>query len=208
MGFLSEIFSAGSPKERELVQDYASQFETMGFPRVTAKQTAKKLLSHAKQMMQWGVKGRNFPDQYVSDLAQIGKENQGLAEILIKKRGDGVRDEDIIWWWGLPALDRYMMLAMDNLHQAAAHDAALSSGLSEVEANKAVWKQHPCYGEPDEEHDTQVGEDRPIPYELKDRINTYIKKRTGTDAQKYKDEIEQSTSLNALLRKEISAGNI
>ena len=208
MGFLSEIFSTRSSKERELVQDYASQFESMGFPRDSAKQTAKKLLSHAKQMMQWGVKGRSFPDQYVSDLAQIGKENQGLAEILMKKRSDGVRDEDIIWWWSLPSLDRYMMLAMDNLHQVAAHDAALSSGLSEVEANNVVWKRNPCYGEPDEEHDTQVGEDRPLPYELKDRINTYIKKRKETDAQQFENEIEQSTSFNALLRKEISAGKI
>jgi len=208
MGFLSEIFGAGSPKERELVNNYASQFETMGFPRATAKQTAKKLLSHAKQMMQWGVKGRSFPDQYVSDLAQIGKENQGLAEILIKKRGDGVRDEDIIWWWSLPALDRYMMLAMDNLHRIAAHDSAISSGLPEVEANKVVWKQHPCYGEPDEEHDTQVGEDRPIPFELIDRVNTYIKKRKETDAQKFENEMEQSTSFNALIRNEIRAGNL
>ena len=70
-----------------------------------------------------------------------------------------------------------------------------------------VRKFHVIYGEPDDTTHT-VGDDRPLPEELKDRINIYIIKRPSTDQDKYKKEIEESSTLNALLRKEIKIGNI
>jgi hypothetical protein len=48
----------------------------------------------------------------------------------------------------------------------------------------------------------------PLPEELKDRINIYIIKKSTIDREKYKKEIEGSSTLNALLRKKIKKGNI
>jgi hypothetical protein len=47
-----------------------------------------------------------------------------------------------------------------------------------------------------------------VPEELKDRINIYIIKKSTIDREKYKKEIEGSSTLNALLRKKIKKGNI
>jgi hypothetical protein len=65
----------------------------------------------------------------------------------------------------------------------------------------------PPFTDPDNTTYTK-GDDRPLPCELKNRIDIYIEKRAQTDPEKYKKEIEQSSTFNALIRKEIRAGNI
>jgi hypothetical protein len=72
---------------------------------------------------------------------------------------------------------------------------------------KKVEKSLPIYGDPDDtSHKT--GDDRPLPDELKNRINIYIEKRVRDNPEKYKNEIEESSTFNALIRKEIKAGNL
>ena len=44
--------------------------------------------------------------------------------------------------------------------------------------------------------------------ELRNRVNAYIEKRSKTDPEEYKKEIEKSTTFNALIRQEIRKGNI
>ncbi len=78
--------------------------------------------------------------------------------------------------------------------------------LNEEEAGKRVKKSCPIFGDPDDAHVT--GEDRPLPHELKDRINIYVEKRSQTDPEKLKKEIEGSSSFNALIRKEIKNGKV
>jgi hypothetical protein len=51
--------------------------------------------------------------------------------------------------------------------------------LSEEEAAKEVKKYFPIFGDPDDTS-TSSGDDRPLPCELKDRINIYIQKK-GTN---------------------------
>ena len=62
-------------------------------------------------------------------------------------------------------------------------------------------------GNPDDTAHT-TKDDRPLPYELKDRINIYVEKRRQSDPNKFRKEIEQSSTFNALVRKEIKKGNI
>jgi hypothetical protein len=44
--------------------------------------------------------------------------------------------------------------------------------------------------------------------ELRNRVNGYIEKRSETDPEEYKKEIEKSTTFNSLVRGEIRKGNI
>ncbi|MBL7131178.1 MAG: hypothetical protein ISS45_07240 [Candidatus Omnitrophica bacterium] len=70
-----------------------------------------------------------------------------------------------------------------------------------------IKKAHPNFGDPDDTtHD--AGDDRPLPFELKNRINIYIQKRFLSDPAEFKREIEQSLTFNALIRKEIRAGRL
>ena len=50
------------------------------------------------------------------------------------------------------------------------------------------------------------GDDRPLPYELKIRVNNYVQKRRS-DTNFLRDIMESST-FNALVRKEIAAGRL
>ena len=70
-----------------------------------------------------------------------------------------------------------------------------------------VCKFHPIYGDSNDNSQSS-GDDRPLPFELKDRINIYIEKRAGKGSEEYKREMESSSSFNALIRKEMRAGKL
>ena len=80
-------------------------------------------------------------------------------------------------------------------------------GLNSEEAAKEVGKIHAIYGDPD---DTPRGsvEDRPLPWELKDRIVTYTERRFRQDPDNFKEDLKKASSFNALVRKEIRDGKI
>ena len=39
--------------------------------------------------------------------------------MLAKKRAEGVRDEDIRWWWSMHDLERRMMIKVDDISRLA-----------------------------------------------------------------------------------------
>ncbi len=128
--------------------------------------------------------------------------------MLAKRRKEAVRDEDIRWWMNRHELDRKMMIKVDDISKLALFKKLMEEDhRSEEEAAKEVKKYFPIFGDPDDAS-TSSGDDRPLPFELKDRINIYIQKRSQTDPTKYKKEIAKSSSFNALIRKEIKKGNV
>ena len=133
---------------------------------------------------------------------------QETKYMLAKRRKDGVRDENIRWWMNRHELDRKMMIKVDDISSLALFTKLREQDLlSEEEAAREVKKYFAVFGDPDDTS-TSNGDDRPLPFELKDRINVYIQKRSQTDPEKYKEEISESSSFNALIRKEIKTGNV
>jgi hypothetical protein len=105
-------------------------------------------------------------------------------------------------------LERRMMTKMDEWFRYSLYiKLTKEDGLNEQEALKRLRKVKPIFGNPDDTTHT-TGEDRPLPYELKDRINIYTIKKQQTEPEKIKRDIEKSSSFNALIRKEIKKGNI
>jgi hypothetical protein len=159
---------------------------------------------------------RNFGDivlgNAVSDERTVNDFAQKIRRDLPQKRVEGVRDEDIRWWWNLSDVERRMMLKYDDACRFASTMSALGriTGRSEKDALKLALaitkKTSPVFGN----HNASPyadGEDRPLPCELKNRVNSYLQKRkkeSGND----KVETEGFSSLNAFLRKEILAGNL
>ena len=136
------------------------------------------------------------------------KADENTHKVLEKKRREGVRDEDIRWWWNLDNLEKMMMLKVDEFHRMALHiKCRQEDGLSVERAAEQVRKHHPIFGDPEDTTHTQ-GDDRPLPEELKDRINIYVEKRFANDSEIFKKEVEQSSTFNALVRKEIRVGKI
>jgi hypothetical protein len=122
-------------------------------------------------------------------------------------RREGARDEDIRVWWNMPDLDRRMMLYFDEAYRVALYVERREYGHSCDEASARVWKCFAMYGDPDDTSKSS-GEDRPIPYELKIRVNAYMVKRMQQDPVGYKAEIEGASTFNALVRKWIRNGQL
>ena len=201
MGIFLKLFNSSSDIEKQLEDQYVSVFQMMGMSLSQAKSTFRDMLKLAKDEAQ--AEGTLNLPQNLGDIL-LGKK----SAMLEKRRKEGARDEDIRWWWNRHELDRKMMIKFDDISKLGLFKKLLEENhLSDEEAMKEVRKWFPDYGDPEDTTYT-AGDDRPLPFELKDRINIYIQKRSQTDPDQYKREIEESSSFNALIRKEIKKGNI
>ena len=206
--------------EKALLESKTQMFIAMGLTTSEARQEAEESLEMAiDQSRKEGTYylPTNFGDVILGNAISDDLGVMEIAAIIIKnlpkKRAEGVRDEDVKLWWNLQDVERHMMQIDDNAMKLVffkrefERSTSSSSEKAMKEVTAKLRKTFPIYGDPaDTSHTT--GEDRPLPYELKDRINCYVEMRARRDSDKYKKEIETSSSFNALVRKEIRDGNL
>jgi hypothetical protein len=149
----------------------------------------------------------NLPQNFGDILLEREATDEKTKAMLAKIRKEGGTDKDIKWWWNMNDLERRMMQQEDFMSRFVLLLKLREEGLDEKESAKRVAKRFPIFGNP---NDTTLGsgDDRPLPCELKDRINIYISKRSKTDPEEFKKAIEYSTSVNCLIRKAIRKGKI
>jgi len=198
MGF----FSKYNEIEKELLDTYSKLFADMGFPnsRKMTEEFLDQAIENSKKDGHYNLK--NVGDALLEKEKTSGNVNQNFEN----KRKEGVRDEDIRWWFNLNDIERRMMLNIDKLQQSTLYVSQLDAGKSIEEALVIVSKYHPIYGDLNDERNGG-GDNRPLPLELKDRINIYIEKQ-GVGNTEFKEKIDSFITLNALIRKEIRDGNI
>ena len=212
---IRDLFSSYNQIERALLEQYASTISmTMASSHREARKMAEDMLKQAiEESKKEGTYHlpQTFGDIILGTSRTDSPVTKTLAEAIsrniAKKKAEGVRQEDIRWWWNLNDIERRMMVKVDDTTRTALFMQELENGKAPAEAAAKVRKFHPMYGDPDDTTHTR-GDDRPLPYELKDRINLHIEKRARLDPEKYKAEIEQAPTFNALVRKEIRAGNL
>ncbi|MFH1255547.1 MAG: hypothetical protein V1667_03725 [bacterium] len=199
MGF----FSKYNETEKNLLETYSKIFSSIGLPNAQkmTKDILDKAIEDSKKAGRYSL--TNMGDTLLEKEESSGQINPNFEE----KRKEGVRDEDIRWWFNLNDIERMMMLKADEFHQSSLYLSQIEAGKNEEEALTIISKYHPRYGN---FKDRTFGkeDDRPLPYELKDRINIYIQKRADENSEKYKNEIEKSSTFNALIRAEMRAGKI
>ncbi len=133
---------------------------------------------------------------------------------LRRLRQEGVTDDDIRTWWNMTSVERRFAIEQDNQGHLAYIMWAISEGHTSGPTNEETLDEaaellrasHPLYGDPDDTRNT-TGDDRPLPYELKDRVNRYIVRR-AVDPHAYKRDVDGSSTFNALIRQEIRASNL
>lgn len=135
---------------------------------------------------------------------------------LATKKEEGVTDNDIKWFWNMDDIERRMMEEFSNNSRWALFIKTFfeNSHLGEEEAaDRAaakVRKYHPFYGNPkDGSYSKKTGtgiNDRPLPYELRDRVSSYIS--SIEDENSFNKEIQESSTFNALIRKKIHEGRL
>ncbi len=195
-------FSKYNDTEKELLDLYTIEFQKIKIPEPS--KMAGNLLDEAIKES----KKINISPNAGDLILEKEKNDENTRRVLEKKRREGMRDEDIRWWWNLNGVERMMMLKVDEFYRMALHiKCREEDGMSVEQAAEQIRRSHPIFGNPEDATHTQ-GDDRPIPEELKGRINIYIEKRMKSDPEKFKAEIKQSTTFNALIRKAICAGKL
>lgn len=197
-----------STLQKHLRDQYLPIFQKMmGMSPAKARQTFKDLFRKVTEEAK-KENTLNLPPDLGDRLLEREAEDKKVKKVLAKKRSEGVRDEDIRWWWNMHDLERRMMSKVDEVFIYALFlKFTKEDGLAPEEANKRVWETRPMFGNPE---DTGYGnaEDRPLPDELRDRVNTYFTKRAQNDPEGLKRDAEASTSFNAFARKEVKAGRL
>lgn len=128
-----------------------------------------------------------------------------------KKIEEGVREEDFRWWWNLSDVERNMMIISDDISKYQIYCMEIENKSNLMEENRkeaaieTVRKLFPIYGTPADTIQAS-SDDRPLPIELKNRINNYLQKISRENPEQFKRELGLSSTFNALIRKKIKAG--
>jgi hypothetical protein len=194
------------PMEMRLERIYIPSYRMMGMSDREAREMFREWLVDAKEQV---ALGNRFvaADKFGSDL--LGREfsDPNAGGYLKKIRSEGVTNKDIIWFWDMPSLERVMMMRNFEWHVGAKFQAEVRQGRTDDQAWIVTRRVHPYYGDIDDATGP-IGEDKPIPFELKDRVDIYILHRQKSDFDKFVNEMRESSSFNALARKAIRAGRL
>lgn len=202
--------------ERDLLESYSQMIAAMGIPdaRKMTEQLLNRAIEESKKEKSYYLPS-NFGDILLGEQKTEDPIVKKIVSImqekdLPKKRLEGVRDEDIRWWWNMNDIERRMMIMVDNWARLAVFEKEKGEGKTIEQALTKVSKSFPIYGDPEDTRNAQ-GDDRPLPCELKDRINIYTEKIASSGPEKlekFKKEVESFSTFNAWVRKEIKADNL
>ncbi len=192
--------------ENELLELYTEKFLALGFPGSPEE---------IREMVKDGIKTCNalteaeetgdLPDQFGDKLIEgsiIGLE-LGVKWVGRAKRA-GAREEDIREYWNLPELSRRMVNWSEQIFRYSLFSSCIEEGLSADEAMDKVRKTYPMYGNPENEQHVS-GDDRPLPQELRGRVDIY---RELHGAKKIQELSKGFTTYNAFIRAELKKGNV
>ncbi len=191
--------------ENHLVDMYAAmKSSVMGLSKGEGQKMAREMLMLAKdKVKQYGFD--KLPPNFGDYILQKEKEDSKFMNMNIK-REDGVQDADIKWFWNMHPVERCMMEVDDENSRLAAFTHYSEAGMIPENAAKEMRKFHPMFGDPKDTQHAQ-GDDRPLPVELKDRINRWLEKNMS-NPQAFKDRLSRYSTMNSFIRAEIKAGNI
>ena len=189
--------------EKRLEPEYITFFkESMSMPEEVAREIFKAFVKEQKEAARREGTER-LPESFGDLLLEHEKTDETVRDAFAPKRAEGVTDEDIAFWWNLHDLERRMICKIDEMNRILLFEKLVhGNGDTESEAARMVAKRFPIYGDP-EHLVLETDDDRPLPFELKWRINHYLSKRTEADSGGFREEVEASTSLNAILRKAV-----
>ena len=126
---------------------------------------------------------------------------------LAKRRKEGVTDEDVRGWWNLHDIERRILVQAEEKHRFGLLIHHIKGGMSEAEATARVRREVPVYGDPDAESSGEP-DDRPLPDELRDRVERFREEAYADDPGGFVRETEAATSMNALVRKAMRDGRL
>jgi hypothetical protein len=194
--------------EKRLEPQYVNFFqETMNMPEDVARDLFKAFVKEQKEAAHREGTDR-FPESFGDILLERERTDEKVRDAFAPKRAEGVTDEEIAFWWNLHDLERRLICKVDEMNRILMFNKLVhESGASEPEAARMVARRFPVYGDP-EHLVLDADDDRPLPFELKWRVNRYITEKTQANPEEFQKQVEASTSLNALLRRALKQGDL
>lgn len=213
MGLFSGLLGRPNPQELQLEQLYAQMLQVMfQQSREDATNQARQMIAKCKQNA--AKEGTDQHPPHSGDtILELARHDPAAKARVDRLRSHGVRDEDIRLWWNLSDLERRMALEVDEIHRVAAFIAYRRQGMGPDSAARQCFKIHPRFGEPDTPNwggplqAELTPEDRPLPMELKDRVNRFLQE-AARGVRAFQERLASATSLNAILREEIRSGRL
>ena len=207
MGLLTKLLGRPLAVKKAMEKTYIPQLmEVMDISLPQAQVMFIRLLEQARHESS-DLGTSKLPEDYGNLLLAREGEDEKVRSMLASRRNEGVRNEDVLWWWNMHDLERRMMLKVDEQRRTTQYLRHRQAGLSKDEAGERVRTYYPTYGDPEDLPEAGP-EDNHLPPELKRRIDRYIQKRLEIDGDGLKKEMEASTTFNALVRKEIRNGKL
>lgn len=184
---LDDILSVGPTQARAM----AAEFVEMAFQASKAEQTFDL--------------PQDYGDRLIADEARDPAARARLAS----RRQEGVRDEDLRWWWNRHDVQRRLAVVLDAVMKSAAvrflHE---QQKLPEAEVLRRLALLYPDYSDSLDDPNIGVDADAPLPIELKNRVSDYLAREAAGPEGRVPRLLKGKSSLNALLREELRAGKI
>lgn len=206
MSLFSRLFGGQAAIERQLRDWYAQMLSAVpGYTARQAEQQASEMIALCKQ--QGKAEGTtDLPADFGDRILQAARFGEAKSRRIVERaRREGATDDDIREWWNLGDLARRMvLLSEDTFRISVFMHASEDDGLSPEDAAARVHKMFPIYGDP-EDTSTLTGDNRPLPHELRGRIDAY---RITKGAEHVKEQVKYFQSYNAFVRHAIRNGLI
>lgn len=193
--------------ERGLGAQYVHTLHMMGLSPSEARRAFWHLVNEIKEeSLETGAS--TLPRDFGDWLLERETTDERVKAVLARRRAEGVTDQDIRSWWNMHHLERVMMCKLDELNRHALLTRFIEgAGLGREDAARKLARYDPLFGEPNETH-ADRHEDQPLPYELKQRVSGYVQRRSVLDPEAFARDMEESSSFNALIRREMQRGNL
>lgn len=194
--------------EKVLYKQHVKALTIIGMRRRDARQVTKQLLKQAiAESKATGFYGLGPVGAFK---LQDYRTNPKRAEYWEALQGEGVTEEDVLVWWDLSEVERWLIRLDDRRDHLAAFEKRLSLGDIGEEAARFIWRTYPVFGVctkppafPDD--DTSV----PLPEELKNRVLSWTENaQMAGQFEELKAEAASFPTMNAYIRQLIRMGRI
>ena len=192
-------------QEKQLLRTYTEVFTRSGMPRREARRQAKRGIKLCKEAARREGTA-DLPDNYGDTLIEGASEGQAECVARVESaKNEGATEADIRRWWNLSDLKRRMVCWAEEMAvRLPMYLTAKRHGLSDEKAENKVRDFFPLYGDPQDSR-YGSGDDRPLPQELRHRVENYRRNRNISQMQA---KLKEYSSYNALVRAEIRRGNL
>jgi hypothetical protein len=180
-------------------------YMTLGMTEAEAEGIFHGLVARAKEASQ----KKGLADINAASFFSLAETNARIRAELQWKANEGVREEDLQWWWNMHDFERQMILASDEAMILGYYEALRKQGTNKEEAMRELRITHATFAEFSPPEEAQ-GRHSGLPVELKARVTAYQDKQNAYNetAAKWQESRRDAGSANAAIRSLIERGEI